>query len=48
MATDAPLPTETLIGTPPTQTTLNDGQTAEINRLDELYDGSGNGSDEEG
>ena len=48
MATDAPLPTETQIGTAPPQTILNNSQTADINRLYELYDGSDNESDEEG
>ena len=48
MATGAPLPTETPNGTPPSQTVLNDGQTADSDLLDELYEDSRDGSDEEG
>ena len=49
MATDAPLPTETPTSTPPPpQTMLKDGQTANTDMLDELYDSSHNESDEEG
>ena len=48
VTTGAPLPTEAPSGTPPPQTVLNDGQTAESDLLDEFYEDSRGGSDEEG